>query len=188
MPDNHVDPAADSQTIAGYLAGREEDFRRVDGWILTTIDARYTSLESEREDLGQRVHEKLVTNLHAGTFRRGSTFRTYVTSVVHHTCIDALRRRYLRRLDVLPDGLPAREGNPYSHVEAREQRQILHRILDLSPEICRRLWRMILLDGLPYRTIGERLKIPAGTVKSRMSACRRKALAIFHRLRGQAMT
>ncbi len=176
--------SADRRLIEAYLEGEEESFRAVDGWIRREIDARYASLWTEREDLCQTVHEKLLAGHRAGRFAFRSSFRTYVVSVAHHTCIDALRRRYLRRTEELPDDLPARAGNPYEALGNLEEKQILHRILQLSPEICRRLWRMIFLEKLSYREIGGRLKIPAGTVKSRMFHCRARAIALYRRIQG----
>jgi RNA polymerase sigma-70 factor (ECF subfamily) len=174
----------DRRIIENYLAGREAEFRLVEDWIGREIDLRYARLRDEREDLCQQVHEKLVGNLRAGRFRSESAFRTYVISVVHYTCIDMLRSRFLRPSGALLDDYPAAWGNPYREALARDARQILHRILHASPEICRRLWRMIFVDRLHYREIGGLLGIPAGTVKSRMHGCRQRALAIFRRLAG----
>lgn len=184
-----IEPIAkDRQVIDAYLAGREEAFQAVEDWVLREIDLRYASLRNEREDLCQQVHEKLVSNLRAGRFHGESTLKTYVISVVHHTCIDALRRRYLREADDLPDDVPAAWGDPYRELEVRETRSLLHRVLHKSPEICRRLWRMIFVEKLHYREIGLRLGIPAGTVKSRMFACRQKALAIYRKLQRPVRT
>jgi RNA polymerase sigma factor (sigma-70 family) len=177
---------ADQRLIEGYLEGGEAEFRELDGWIRREIDGRYASLAADREDLGQQVHEKLIVNLRSGRFRHGSSLRTYVISVVHHTCIDALRRRYLHRFEEMAEDVPAGWGNPYGAAEDRDRVRLLYRVLRLSPEICRRLWRMIFLEELPYREIGKRLGVPTGTVKSRVFACRQKALAIVRRLRGSA--
>ncbi len=174
----------DRQLIEGYLAGREDSFLEIDAWILREVDRRYAALRMEREDLAQAVHVKLLRGLRAGSFRHGSSLRTFVLSVVHHTCIDALRRRYLDRAEEIGEDTPAAWGNPYRTVEGLDARRILHRLLHLSPEICRRLWRMIFLERLHYREIGGQLGIPAGTVKSRVFACRKKAMEIYRRLQG----
>jgi RNA polymerase sigma factor (sigma-70 family) len=174
----------DRRLIEGYLAGRQASHRTIERWILRVIDRRYTSLRQEREDLRQQVHEKLVRGLQAGGFRHGSSLKTFVTSVVHHTCIDALRRRYLVRWEAAGDDLPAEWGDPYHHLERLERRHILHRLLHLSPEICRTLWRLIFLERLDYRAVGRRLAIPEGTVKSRVFGCRQKALAIYRKIVG----
>jgi RNA polymerase sigma factor (sigma-70 family) len=174
--------AKDQQFIDDYLAGREEAFQAVEAWVLREIDVRYAGLGSEREDLCQQVHEKLLSSLRAGRFHGESALKTYVVSVVHHTCIDALRRRYLREAGDLPENAPASWGNPYREMEARESRSLLHVVLHRSPELCRRLWRMIFMEKLHYSEIGLRLGIPSGTVKSRVFACRQKALAIYRRL------
>jgi RNA polymerase sigma factor (sigma-70 family) len=174
----------DLRLLEGYLRGEEEPFREVEKWMMGEIGARYTIRGLDKEDLCQQVHEKLVASLRSGRFGQRSSFRTYVLSIVHYTCIDALRRKYLRRIDESPEELPAEWGNPYRELEKSEMSQLLHRLLDLSPEICRRLWQMIFLQKLSYQEIGRRLEIPPGTVKSRMFSCRKKALALFRKLRG----
>ena len=174
--------------VDGYLRGEEESYSRVEGWVTREVSARYTVRGIEKEDLCQQIHEKLLSNLRAGRFAFRSSFRTYITSVVHHTCIDALRKKYLHRVTDLPDEMSSEWGNPYREIEKSDQVRLLHRLLHLSPEVCRKLWRMIFLENLPYGEIGRRLAIPAGTVKSRMFYCRKKALAIYARLVGSSLT
>ena len=73
------------------------------------------------------------------------------------------------------EALPGdRSPNPYEELEEMDQTRLFHRALHLSPEGCRRLWRMIFLDRMSYAQIGHRLKIPPGTVKSRVARARAK--------------
>jgi RNA polymerase sigma-70 factor (ECF subfamily) len=174
--------------VEGYLAGEEDSFRLVESWIRREIQRRYADREEEQEELCQQVHEKLVACLRGGRFQHRSLLRTYVTSVAHHTCIDRLRQKYLHRIDEIPEDLPSSWGNPYRELEANRTALLLHRILHLSPESCRQLWRMILLERLSYREVGRRLGIPAGTVKSRAYYCRRKAMSLARQLGGRTHT
>jgi RNA polymerase sigma factor (sigma-70 family) len=183
-------PLAERLLLEGYLAGREKELHTVQTWVLTEIGLRYPWLRDEREDLAQRVHEKLLVSLRGGRFRHESTLRTFVTSIVHHTCIDAIRKRYLPRLadetgGTEPDQRASDWGNPYLDLEERETTRILHRVLHLSSESCRRLWRMIFFDRIPYDEIAARLLIPSGTVKSRVFNCRQKALGLYRKLTGR---
>ncbi len=72
--------------------------------------------------------------------------------------------------------------NPYQALEEKERSCLFHRVLHLSPEMCRNLWRMTFQEQLSYEAIGGRLGIPPGTVKSRMRHCRKKAVALLRRL------
>jgi RNA polymerase sigma-70 factor (ECF subfamily) len=175
---------ADLRLVEDYLAGRAEAFEEIEGWILREIDRRYLWLRSEREDLCQSVHEKLLRNLRSGSFGHRSTLRTYVAALTHHSAIDRLRRIY-REARLHPSAgssLLDPSANPYDAVEQTERTRLLHRVVSMSPQICRSMWKMIFLERLPYGEVARRLGIPAGTVKSRMWHCRRKALALLGRL------
>ena len=175
--------AADLERIRNYLAGDAAIFGEIEGWIQTVLRACYPALQDESEDLCQAVHQKLVTNLQAERFRQQSSLRTYVQSVAHYTSIDRLRRKF-REVPLEPAALVAEDTrrNPYQALEEKEQTRLFHRVLHLSPQLCRDLWRMTFLEKLSYQSIGERLRIPPGTVKSRMWHCRRKAVTILRRL------
>jgi RNA polymerase sigma-70 factor (ECF subfamily) len=177
-------PRDDLQRIRDYLAGDASVFMELEGWIRTVLRACYPSLREEIEDLCQSVHQKLVVNLQGDRFHHRSSLRTYVQSVAHYTCIDRLRRRF-RDLPLEPAALERAEEtapNPYQALEEKERTRLFQRVLHLSPEMCRNLWRMTFHEKLSYEAIGSRLGIPSGTVKSRMWHCRKKAMIILRQL------
>ena len=175
----------DADQTRSFLDGDPAAFREVEGWILALLRSRYPVLREEHEDLCQSVHRKLVSSLRAERFQGRSSFRTYVSGVVHHTAIDRLRRKYRDApLDLEADPDVAAGPDPYRLLEESEKQRLFHRVLHLSSRECRDLWRMAFLDSLSYEEIGRVLDVPSGTVKSRMWHCRRKARAILKRLQG----
>lgn len=174
----------DLQRTERYLSGDVGVFREVEGWIQTVLRACYPALRDEAEDLCQSVHQKLVINLQKGRFGHRSSLRTYVQSMAHYTSIDRMRRKF-RELPLEPAVAEAKEEtapNPYQALEEKERSRLFHRVLHLSPEMCRKLWKMTFQEQLSYQDIGGRLGIPPGTVKSRMWHCRKKAMVLLQRL------
>ena len=181
------DAAADRERIAGYLRGTQPAVGEIDEWIRREIAARYPVLLGEIQDVCQAVHAKLLRNFQADLFQGRSTLRTYVVGVANHTAVDRIRRIYRDRAvfaaEAVPDG-PVASDNPYRSLRRAEEGRLLFEALQRSPEACRELWRLALVEKLSYQVIGERLAIPPGTVKSRMWYCRRKMMDLLSRMRG----
>ena len=174
----------DLQRIERYLSGDAAVFLEVESWIQTVLRACYPALRDEAEDLCQSVHQKLLINLREDRFGHRSSLRTYVQSMAHYTSIDRMRRKF-RDLPLEPAVAEAKEEtgpNPYQALEEKERSRLFHRVLHLSPAMCRNLWKMTFQEQLSYEAIGGRLGIPSGTVKSRMWHCRKKAMALLQRL------
>jgi RNA polymerase sigma-70 factor (ECF subfamily) len=175
----------DGARVAGYLRGEAAAFGELDGWIRVTLRRRYPGLAAEHEDLAQAVHGKLFESLREGRYAAGRNLRAYVTGIVHHSAIDRLRELYRRRVMAETLALEPATGahaDPYRAIEALDDDRLLYLALLAVPAGCRELWRLMFVEQLTYEQIGERLAIPAGTVKSRMWHCRRKALAARRRL------
>jgi len=174
----------DARLIEAYLAGRRRAVERVERWIAAELAARFPGLAAraeEREDLCQTLHQRLLVNLRTGRFQGRSTLHTYVARITRYAAIDLLRYRGRRPEDPAPDdGLrPSHEETPERAAEREERRREVARALNRAPDGCRRLWRLIFLDGLSYREVARRLGIPVGTVKSRAWTCRRRLEALL---------
>jgi RNA polymerase sigma factor (sigma-70 family) len=175
----------DAKLAAGYQRGEEWAFAEVERWIRSELRRRYPRLQDEFDDLCQTVHEKLLTSLRAGRFHGDSSLRTYATSIALHTAIDRLRELYRER--ALTE-LAERPGsvvlpNPYGRAEQLDEARLLHQVLQSLPSSCRELWHLVFVERLSYEEVGRRLRVPEGTVKSRMWHCRQKAMDLFRRLR-----
>jgi RNA polymerase sigma-70 factor (ECF subfamily) len=178
---------ADRRRVGRYLRGEPETFAEVEEWIRGEIRMRYPVLRHELDDVCQTVHEKLLIKLRADGFRYQSSLRTYVSGIVHHSCIDRLRRRYRENAIALGEdaGRVSKRPDPYEVLAEVEEWRLLHQVVLLSSSACRELWSLAFIERLSYEEIGRRLSIPPGTVKSRMWHCRQRAAAALRRIQAR---
>lgn len=105
---------------------------------------------------------------------------TWLGSLARHKGIDELRRRQARPEETLPESAdeepPAREAEPGPEEMAAldmQRAKIRAAMQDLPPEQ-RTVLEMAYFQGLTHREIGERLKQPLGTVKTRLRLAMQK--------------
>lgn len=141
----------------------------------------FTRGAADAEDLTQEVFIKIYSNLCSYDQARGD-LGGWITAVTRNQLVDYFRRtRVQRATDSLdagweePGTLPPshqlrdQRANAHDHVAAGEVRTILRRaIARLSPEM-REAVTLRYFRGMEYRTIAKFLKIPEGTVKSRIN-------------------
>jgi RNA polymerase sigma-70 factor (ECF subfamily) len=136
------------------------------------IAYKFTARHDEAEDLTQEILLKVFRSL--DKFKRDADFSTWLSSVARNYCIDHYRASK-REKEVLVDDLVAFDlaaagsGNPQRILEDRDRRAFLRRGLELLPEKLREAVVLRDLQGLSYQEMAERLKLPEGTVKSRIN-------------------
>jgi RNA polymerase sigma-70 factor, ECF subfamily len=136
---------------------------------------RFTNRAAEAEDLSQEVFLRIYRTL--GTYKaEHGSFPTWLTSVTRNLLVDHYRRTRRDRItDSIEDSLPKLEekrssGHTPDHLaEVSELSSQLQRgLARLSPEL-REAVILRDLQGLEYVEIQEVLKVPEGTVKSRIN-------------------
>ncbi|HEY0797101.1 MAG TPA: RNA polymerase sigma factor [Acidisarcina sp.] len=141
----------------------------------------FTRVAADAEDLTQDVFIKIYSNLCSYDAQRGD-LGGWITAVTRNQLVDYFRRTRLQRAtDSLDAGweepgalppahrLPDNRANAHDHVAAGEVRTILRRAISrLSPEM-REAVTLRYFRGMEYKTIATSLKIPEGTVKSRIN-------------------
>jgi len=174
---------ADREIIQGFLAGSPRALGALDGWILPVIRHRTWSLSDVEEDLLQEVRMKLLKLFESGAFRGDSSLKTYVRSTTKYTCLDAVRRARVGETEELEEELfTSPFDNPVENLDRRESVRLCYRVLRGLPDGCRRLFELILEQGLDYQAMAGELEITLGTVKSRLSRCRDRAVILRARL------
>jgi RNA polymerase sigma-70 factor, ECF subfamily len=153
---------------------------------------KFVGRHDEAEDLTQDVFLKIFKSL--ATFDRRANFQTWLVSVSRNLCIDHYRsvrkeRETIDR-DVNADDLSpvSTEINPHVALERRDLAQELRRALDELPESLRTAVVLRDIQELSYQEIADRLRLPEGTVKSRINRGRHELARQITRLRerGQA--
>lgn len=149
---------------------------------------KFVGKHDEAEDLTQDIFLKIFKSL--DTFDRRANFQTWLISVSRNLCIDHYRsvrkeRETIDR-DVDPGELaPATsEPGPVAVLEQRDRVTLLRRALAALPETLRTAVLMRDIQELSYQEIADRLRLPEGTVKSRINRGRTELARQIRKLRG----
>ncbi len=161
---------------------------------------RFTGSGTDAEDLTQDVFLKLYRNLASFDVERGS-FQTWITTLARNLLVDHFRRTRLERatdsLDAsfsgdddgatLGDRLADMRPSQEAHAAGMELRvRIQQGLAQLSPEL-REAVILRDLEDMDYKEIAQVLRIPEGTVKSRISRGRGELARLLHRIEGQVV-
>ena len=161
---------------------------------------RFTGSAADAEDLTQDVFLKVYRNLKTFDVERGS-FQGWLTALTRNLLVDHFRRtrneQTTHSLDAGWDD-PDAPCSPAERVEAKEldplqrsigrelQAQVQKALLQVSPELREAVILRDLKD-MDYKEIAEVLKIPEGTVKSRISRGRMELARLLERNKRQVM-
>ena len=159
---------------------------------------RFTNSACDAEDLTQDVFIKVYKNLNSFDLQKGS-FQTWMTTLARNLLVDHFRRT---RLDRASDSLDASLGDDGptigdrlmdsgisqdKHVAGLELKATIQDALkQLSPEL-REAVILRDLEDMDYKEIAQVLRIPEGTVKSRISRGRGELARLLQRIEGQVM-
>ncbi len=165
---------------------------------------RFTGSAHDAEDLTQDVFLKLYGNLRSFNSDKGS-FTTWITTLTRNLLVDHFRRsRMERSTDSLDAGWDAAEEtrsgtrsgaellqdarrSPHDHTVARElERMVQGALAKVSPEL-REAVILRDLEDMDYKEIALVLRVPEGTVKSRISRGRAELARLLGRNKKQVM-
>jgi RNA polymerase sigma-70 factor, ECF subfamily len=148
---------------------------------------RFTGSDAEAQDLTQEVFLRIFRNLRSFRSAEGS-FVTWLARLTRNLLIDHYRRtRQERVTDSIEDQLPMLEEHaspserPEGLLAGREASEILQAALQkLSPEL-RETVILRDLQEMEYREIAQVLRVPEGTVKSRLNRGRAELARILRK-------
>jgi RNA polymerase sigma-70 factor (ECF subfamily) len=179
--------------ISGDSAAWEEIVQRYHRRIYN-ICYRFSGSAEDAADLSQEVFIKMYRTLSTFDTTRAS-FMTWVTTVTRNLLVDHFRKgKYDRITDSLEatpgnqdDGLTLAEkledpsASPEALVRSQEVQKLVHQALrKLSPEL-REAVILRDLQDMDYKDIALVLKVPEGTVKSRINRGRTELARLLQR-------
>jgi RNA polymerase sigma-70 factor (ECF subfamily) len=185
--------------VAGDAAAWEEIVRTYNRRIYN-ICYRFAGSGDHAEDLTQEVFIKMYRTLSSYAPSKGA-FVTWVTTITRNLLVDHFRKTKQDRVTDSLDGAASdhEDGQPLSeqiqdqsappdaHVSSREVGEVVHAALArLSPEL-REAVILRDLQDLDYREIATVLKVPEGTVKSRINRGRAELGRLLQRTYRQVM-
>jgi RNA polymerase sigma-70 factor, ECF subfamily len=185
--------------VAGDAAAWEEIVQRYHRRIYN-ICYRFAGTSDDAQDLTQEVFIKMHRTLATYDPDKGALM-TWVTTMTRNLLVDHFRRtrqdRMTDSLDAAPseheDSMPLSDRiedkalPPDAGVQSREAREMVHRGLQkLSPEL-REAVILRDLQDMDYKEIATVLKVPEGTVKSRINRGRAELARLLQRTYRQVM-
>ena len=153
------------------------------------IAYKFTARHDEAEDLTQDIFLKIFKSL--DTFDRRANFQTWLISISRNLCIDHYRsvrkeRETIDRDVDANDLMPAsHEPGPVAALEQRDRVTLLRQAMGELPDTLRTAVLMRDIQELSYQEIADRLRLPEGTVKSRINRGRTELARQIRKLRGE---
>jgi RNA polymerase sigma-70 factor (ECF subfamily) len=158
---------------------------------------RFTGSTHDAEDLTQEVFLKVYGNLRGFDRARGS-FQTWMTTLARNLLVDHFRRSKLERAtdsmdagwdsaeqQTFSDTLTDRRISPHERAAQRELEALVQQALTkVSPEL-REAVILRDLQDMDYKEIAQVLRVPEGTVKSRISRGRAELARVLEPNRKQ---
>jgi len=183
-----VDP--DGELVVRWQGGDasafEELIRRHETRVFRLL-MRMLGSREEAEDVSQETF--LSLHRHGHKFRHDARFSTFIYRVAANAALNRRRTlgrknariRQLQARNAAGDDLPSSPRDPESAVRGVEaQAHVQEALLRLPPDL-RMATVLYDIEGLSYKEIASALKIPEGTVKSRIHRARS---ALRERLKG----
>ena len=159
---------------------------------------RFTNSPDDAQDLTQDVFIRVYRTLSSYDVDKGA-FTTWLTTLTRNLLVDHFRRSKQDRVTdsidgglreddespALSDRLPDRGPSPDDHLASQETQKIVRLALArLSPDL-REAVILRDLQDMDYREIALTLKVPEGTVKSRINRGRMELARLLSRNKRQ---
>jgi RNA polymerase sigma-70 factor (ECF subfamily) len=166
---------------SGDTAAFEEVYQSF-GRMVYGVALRMTGSAEDAADLAQEVF--LRVHRHLGRFRHGSSLRTWIYRITINRCRSHLRRRRPFLTRWLAEDAPAADAEvllvpdpgrgPEALAGAQDTRRRVETALRTLPRVYREAVVLRDLDELEYEEIAAVLRLPLGTVRSRIARGRER--------------
>ena len=178
----------------GGDASAWEEIVRSHNRRIYNICYRFTGSQDDAEDLTQEVFIRIYRTLKSYDLERGA-FATWVTTMTRNLLVDHFRKSKQDRMTDSMDASPSSDEDaptlgdqirddkptPDASVATKETQVMVQQALQkLSPEL-REAVILRDLQDMDYRDIAAALKVPEGTVKSRINRGRTELARLLSR-------
>jgi RNA polymerase sigma factor (sigma-70 family) len=158
----------DAQLVARCRAGDEAAWRelvdRFSRYVYAIAVQGFRLSDSEAEDVFQEVFARAYERL--GDLRDDDAIKPWLAQLTRRLCIDS--RRASSREQLSDEELADDVDDALARLD---EVLAVHEALALLPGHCQEILDRFFARDESYRTIGEALDIPAGTIASRISRC-----------------
>jgi RNA polymerase sigma-70 factor (ECF subfamily) len=161
---------SDSELVARCRAGDQQAWAelvdRFSRYVYAIAVQAFRLPEADAEDVFQEVFARAYQ--HLDKLRDDAAVRPWLAQLTRRLCIDRLRAASRER--------PATDeelelAGSEETLTMLEDALTVHEALAAAPEHCREILDRFFARDESYRTIGDALDLPAGTIASRISRC-----------------
>jgi RNA polymerase sigma factor (sigma-70 family) len=163
----HFVAVSDGELVAKCRAGDHDAWRelveRFSRYVYAICVQAFRLPEHDAEDVFQDVFAKVYE--HLPRLRDDDAIRPWIAQLTRRTCIDKLRAaRETPTEDVEPPGAD-------ETIATLDEAMTVHAAMAELPDNCREILDRFFARDESYRTIGDALSLPSGTIASRISRC-----------------
>jgi RNA polymerase sigma factor (sigma-70 family) len=163
---------SDAELVAGCRRGEDAAWRelvqRFSRYVYAITTRAYGLQGRDADDVFQEVFAR--TFEHLDSLRKDDAIRPWIAQLTRRLSIDRLRSAAREVPAADTDDRP----DPEDAIAAIDEAVTVHQALERLPEECRELLDRFFARDQSYRTLGEVLDLPAGTIASRISRCLKK--------------
>jgi RNA polymerase sigma factor (sigma-70 family) len=161
---------SDSQLVARCRSGDQrawaELVERFSRYVYAISVQAFRLPEADAEDVFQEVFARVYE--HLDKLRDDAAVRPWLAQLTRRLCIDRLRATSRERPTADEELEVAGSEETLTMLE---DALTVHEALAAAPEHCREILDRFFARDESYRTIGEALDLPSGTIASRISRC-----------------
>ena len=159
----------DAQLVSRCRAGDpdawNEFVERFSRYVFAICSRGFRLADHDAEDVFQEVFARAFERL--GDLRSDDAVRPWLAQLTRRLCIDKLR---LLARDAPSDADPD-ERDVVDVLSVLDDAMTVRAALDTVGDPCREILDRFFCRDESYRTIGDHLELPAGTIASRISRC-----------------
>jgi RNA polymerase sigma-70 factor, ECF subfamily len=161
---------SDRELVARCRAGDEQAWselvERFSRYVYAIAVQAFRLPDADAEDVFQEVFARAYE--HLDRLRDDAALRPWLGQLTRRLCIDRLRASSRER----PAGEEDLDAvDPEDTLAMLDDALTVHEALAATPEHCREILDRFFARDESYRTIGDALELPPGTIASRISRC-----------------
>jgi len=161
----------DAQLVERCRTGEADAWRelvdRFSRYVYAIATQGFRLREHDAEDVYQEVFTRVYDRL--DSLRDDASVRPWIAQLTRRLCLDRLAAE---RREQPAEGLLTAEAA--AALADLDEAFSVHEAMTRLPEPCREVLDRFFARDESYRTIGNELNLPAGTIASRISRCLRK--------------
>jgi RNA polymerase sigma-70 factor, ECF subfamily len=161
---------SDSELVARCRSGDQQAWAqlvdRFSRYVYAISVQAFRLPDADAEDVFQEVFARAYE--HLDRLRDDAAVRPWLAQLTRRLCIDRLRAA-TRERPTTDEELEL--GGSEETLTMLEDALMVHEALASTPEHCREILDRFFARDESYRTIGDALDLPAGTIASRISRC-----------------